>query len=103
IVGRAERFLDRARVYPANEVELRPGLVIGARRARPAERLLADDRTRRLVVDVVVAGRIAQCGAGLAERSPIAREDSAGQRIRRRAVDEGERLEPGAVVERIGS
>ena len=54
---RCERLLDRARRRPAHQVPQRPGLVVRARGARAAERLLADDRAGRLVVDVEVAGR----------------------------------------------
>ena len=55
---RAEVLLDRPRADPADQIQLRPGLVVGARRAGAAERLLADDRAGGLVVDVEVAGGI---------------------------------------------
>src|SRR5919204_3390086 len=57
---RDERLLDRARADPADQVPHRPRLVVRARRARAAERLLADDRARRLVVHVEVAGGVAE-------------------------------------------
>ena len=69
VVGRRhERLLDRARADPAQQVQLRAGLVVGARPAGAAERLLADDRAGRLVVDVEVAGGVAQ--RGRAPRGP---------------------------------
>ena len=60
VARRHERLLDRPRADPAHQVQLRTGLVVRARRARAAERLLADDRAGRLVVDVEVAGGVAQ-------------------------------------------
>src|SRR5450755_1544874 len=58
--GGDERFLHRARVRPAHEVHLRSGLVVRARRARAAERLLSDDRARGLVVDIEISGGVAE-------------------------------------------
>ena len=63
VARRRERLLDRPRAHPAHQVQLRAGLVVRARRARAAERLLADHRAGRLVVDVEVAGRVAQRAA----------------------------------------
>ena len=65
VARRRERFLDRPRADPSHEVQLRAGLVVRARRARAAERLLADDRACGLVVDVEVAGGVAQRARGL--------------------------------------
>ena len=62
--------------------------------ARAAERLLPDDGAGRLVVDVEVAGGVAQRAHRLAHRRAIAREHGAGQRVRRRAIDDRERLLP---------
>src|SRR5207344_1347543 len=42
---RDEQLLDGAGVHPPDQVEDRPGLVVGAAGPRPAERLLPDDRT----------------------------------------------------------
>ena len=56
IGGRKEGLLDRPRARPAEKVQIRPGLVVGARAAGPAEGLAANDGTGRLVVDVEVAG-----------------------------------------------
>src|SRR4051812_38566791 len=57
VIGRRhEGLLDGPRRGPAQQVEDAAGLVVRARGARPAERLLADDRAGRLVVDVEVAG-----------------------------------------------
>src|SRR5262249_52296314 len=66
-----EGLLDRARARPAHEVELGAGLVVRARGPRPPERLLAHHRPRRLVVDVEVAGGVAQGGGGLAHGAPV--------------------------------
>ena len=52
--------LTGARRRPAHEVVRPARLVVRARRAAAAERLLADDGAGRLVVDVEVAGREAQ-------------------------------------------
>src|SRR5918999_2195955 len=61
IVGRRNQsLLDRAGADPANEVPHRAGLVVGTRAAGAAERLLAHDRTGRLVVDVKVSRRVAK-------------------------------------------
>src|SRR5579885_2298428 len=54
---RRERLLDRPRAHPAHEIALRSRLVVRARAARAAERLLPNHRARRLVVDVKVSGR----------------------------------------------
>src|SRR6188472_797150 len=43
---RREGFLHRSRAYPPHEVHFRSGLVVGARGARAAKRLLPDDRAR---------------------------------------------------------
>src|SRR5450759_2568407 len=57
VVGRRhERLLDGAGAHPAQQVELRARLVVRAAGPRAAERLLADHRTGRLVVDVEVPG-----------------------------------------------
>src|SRR5207248_3669897 len=89
---RDEGLLDRARADPADQVPHGAGLVVRARRACAAERLLADDRARRLVVDVEVAGRIAELLVGELERVEVAREDRPGETVRRAAVDELQRL-----------
>src|SRR5207247_10833718 len=62
--GRHERLLDRARAYPTDEVPQRACLVVRAGSACAAERLLADDRAGRLVIDVEVASRIAKLFVG---------------------------------------
>src|SRR5262245_66208028 len=45
---RRKGFLDGPRTGPSNEIQLGPCLVVRPRRARAAERLLADDRSGRL-------------------------------------------------------
>src|SRR5207237_9214055 len=94
VARRDERLLDRARADPADEVPHRAGLVVRSRRARAAERLLADDRARRLVVHVQVPGRVAELLAGLLDRRALLGEDRAGEPVRRAVVDELERLLP---------
>ena len=70
VVGRGdEGLLDRAGRGPAHQVGRGAGLVVGAGRPRPAERLLADDRAGRLVVDVEVAGGEPQRVRGQRDRA----------------------------------
>src|ERR671937_1597068 len=80
---RDERLLDRPRADPADQVPHRARLVVRARRPRAAERLLADHRAGRLVVDVEVAGRVAELFLGEVERAALAREDGTGQPVGR--------------------
>src|SRR6266852_2017534 len=86
IGGRRVRLLDHARADPADQVEERAGLVVGARRARAAERLQAYDSACRLVVDVEVAGRVDEPLRRLADRLPVPRENRARQPVRTGAV-----------------
>src|SRR5581483_1573151 len=88
---RDERLLQGPRRHPADQVPPRAGLVIRPGSARPAERLLADDRAGRLVVHVEVAGGVLELVLGELDRGAVAGEDGAGQSIRRGAVDELER------------
>src|SRR5689334_18184547 len=63
--GRNEGLLDGAGRGPAQQVQRRTRLVVGARGPGATERLLADHRARGLVVDVEIACRVAQavlCG-----------------------------------------
>src|SRR5262249_11488692 len=83
-----ERLIDGTRAVPADQVPHRAGLVVRPGGARAAERLLADDGARRLVVDVEVAGRVAERLLGLDHRVAVVREDCAGQPVGRAAVDE---------------
>src|SRR5262245_23334092 len=93
-----EGLLDRTCADPATQVELRPRLVVRARRPRATERLLAHDRTGRLVVHVEVAGRVAQAHHGFANRRAVVGEHRARERVRRCGVDRLERLAPLPVV-----
>ena len=86
------RLLDRARRRPAHEVVRPAGLVVRARGAAAAERLLGDDGAGGLVVDVEVARRVAQLVVRERDRRAVAREDRAGQRVGRGAVAQLERL-----------
>src|SRR5207253_4282249 len=61
VVGRGRiRLFDHSGAHPADQVEERARLVVGARSARASEGLHPDDRAGRLVVDVEVAGRVDQ-------------------------------------------
>src|SRR5262245_43692626 len=73
--GRHERLLDAPHAGPPQQVHLRPRLVVGARGAAAAERLLTDHRAGRLVVDVEVAGGVAQDTGRLHDGRPVAGED----------------------------
>ncbi len=68
------------------------GLVVGARGPPAAERLLSDDRASRLVVDVEIAGRVAELLVRKGDRRAIVGEDRAGQRVGRGLVAQLERL-----------
>src|SRR5678815_5149586 len=95
---RRKRLFDRPRAHPANEIQLRPGLVVRPARSRATERLLAYHRARRLVVDVEVSGRVSEGEVGLLDGATIRREHGTGERVRRRLVDDLERLRPLVVV-----
>src|SRR5262249_36283769 len=98
VARRHERLLDRARADPAQQIEDRARLVVGARRARAAKRLLADDGAGRLVVDVEVAGGEAQRFERLAHGDAVVRENGSRQSVFRRRVRELERLDVLRVV-----
>src|SRR5262245_61826716 len=84
-VGRGrEVLLDRAGGDPADQVPEAAGLVVGAGGAGAAEGLLADDGAGGLVVDVEVAGGVAEAGLGGVDGGAVAREHSAGQGVGRR-------------------
>ena len=84
VVGRGhEEFLDRAGAHPADQVEHRAGLVVGAAGPGATERLLADYRAGRLVVDVEVARRVPQRLGGLGDGDTVRGQDRSGQRVRR--------------------
>src|SRR4029077_5911749 len=80
----------------------RAGLVVRARGTRAAERLLPDDRTGWLVVDVEVARRVAELVLRIRRSRPILREDGACQAVRSGAVDERQRLIPRVFVVNVG-
>src|SRR5229473_8061524 len=93
VVGRRHvGLLDHARARPADQVEERAGLVVGARCPRAAERLLPDHRAGRLVVDVEVAGGIDQRLRRGANRVAVACEHRPGQPVWARAVAQLQRL-----------
>src|SRR5438105_8634001 len=93
VVGRGRvRLLDHARADPADQVQEGARLVVRARRAGATERLQTDDRARRLVVDVEVAGRVDELLRSLADRLPVAGEHRAGQPVRACPVAQVERL-----------
>ena len=71
VARRTEVLLHGPGADPAHQIQLRAGLVVGARGPRAAERLLTDHRAGRLVVDVEVAGGITQRRGRLDDRPPI--------------------------------
>ena len=88
--GRDERLLDRPGRRPAQQVQRRTCLVVGARRARAAERLLSDDRAGGLVVDVEVARGEAQPVLRGQHRGAVVGDHRPGQRVPRSGVDDVE-------------
>ena len=70
---RDQRLLDGAGRGPAHQVLRGAGLVVGAGGAAAAEGLLADDGAGRLVVDVEVAGRVAELLHRVGRRRAVAR------------------------------
>src|SRR3954466_10693712 len=94
--------LDRAGAGEADEIPNSPSFVVGAGRARATERLGPDDGAGGLVVDVEVAGRVAEGIVGIADRPRVAGEDRAGESVRGRLVDEGQCLLPVGVVVDVG-
>src|SRR5256885_11319924 len=92
VAGRRVRLFDHAWADPAYQVEDRPRLVVGAGRARAAERLEPNDRASRLVVDVEVARRVDQFLGRLANRLPVGGENRAGQAVRTGPIAQVERL-----------
>ena len=92
---RIEGLLDHPRGDPAQQVEHRTGLVVGAGGAGPPEGLLADHSAGGLVVDVEVAGGVVQRVGGLDDRRAIPRS------VRPlRPTTPGPRLLVGRVVDR---
>src|SRR5688500_6293714 len=91
---RRKSFLDVSRAYPAHEIELRAGLVVGAGAACSAEGLLPYDGARGLVVDVEIAGSVAQNERCLADRLAISAEHGAGERVGRSLIDDAESFLP---------
>src|SRR5260370_27530443 len=77
-------LLDRPGADPANEVQERPRLVVGARRPGATERLETDDRAGGLVIDVEVSGRVDERLGCLADRVAILLEDGAPDPLRPR-------------------
>src|ERR1700756_3300135 len=73
--GRDERLLDRPGGDPADQVEHRARLVVGAAGPRAAKRLLADHRAGWLVVDVEVARAVAELVARPRDRRAGGSED----------------------------
>src|SRR5260370_22866859 len=79
---RDEDLLDGPGVDPADQVEDRARLVIGAAGPGAPERLLADDRPGRLVVDVKIARREPQRVRRLRDRRPLLGHARARGRVR---------------------
>src|SRR2546425_3145485 len=79
IIGRRyEVFLDRSRAHPTKQVHHGTRFIVGSAGARSAERLLPNDSTRRLIVDIEIAGCKTKRPMRICNRSTIGREDSAG-------------------------
>lgn len=79
VMRRVERLLDGTSGYPANEVQIGTGFVIGTRCPCSTERLLADNGTGRLVVEVEISGRVYQTGCRSGKYSAVLREQGASQ------------------------
>ena len=89
---RNERLFDRPRADPTNQVQHTTGLVVRTRRAPTTERLLSNDRTRRLVVDVEVPGSMCQALGQIDDDIAILSKNRSGQRVRRAGVALRQRL-----------
>src|SRR5687768_9626474 len=70
--GRDEGLFDGPGAQPALQVQGAPGFVVRSGPARAAERLLPDDRARRLVVHVEVAGSVAEPRRRVLQEPPVA-------------------------------
>src|SRR5215472_1608664 len=68
---RHQRLFDGPRVDPPDQVEDRPGLVVGTARPGAAERLLPDNSPGRLVIDVEIASREPERLGGGRDRCPV--------------------------------
>src|SRR5260370_38913124 len=93
--------LDRPRASEADHVPDRAGFVVRPGGPGAAERLLTDDRAGRLVVDVEVAGRVAQRVGRLPDGCFIRGEDRSGEPIRGRLVHQPPRLPPSAFAQSV--
>src|SRR5579859_453152 len=89
-----EVLFDRPRAGPTDQVEQATRLVVRSAGPTAAERLLAHHRTGRLVVEVEVSRGVAQRRTRLSQHRAILREDAARECVRRRAIDQLERLFP---------
>src|ERR1039457_115354 len=96
--GGNEGLLEGAGRYPAQQVERRASLVVGAALPGPPEGLLAHHRPGRFVIDVEVAGGVSEGAHPGLDRPPFGGEDRAGQPIRGGLVDQPEDRLPVAVV-----
>ena len=81
IGGWRQRFLDRPRADPAEQVEVGPRLVVGSRPARTSEWLLSDHSAGRLVIDVEVPRCMLQGPHGVIDGVALASEDRTGQGV----------------------
>src|SRR4051812_2154231 len=90
--------LNGARAGVAAEVPDGAALVVGAGRAGAPERLLADHGAGGLVVDVVVARRVAQLRVRLVERLLVLGEHGSREAVDGGRVHEPQHLVPAAVV-----
>lgn len=83
-----KRLLDTPRADESVKDGNRTRLVVSSRASRSSERLLTDDGTSTLVVDVKVAGRVAELLLGEDDGSSVRGKDRTGQSVGRGVVDE---------------
>src|SRR6266571_2674102 len=94
IAWRHEVLLHGPRRRPANQIQQAARLVVRTAGPPTTERLLSHDGSRRLVVEVEVAGGVSQRHTGFGERGAILCKDAARERVRRRAIHQTQRLLP---------
>src|SRR5210317_670783 len=78
---RLKGFLNGARRHPADQVQVRTGLVVGTGSPCPTERLLTDHSTGRLVVNVEVPCGIFQLGHSQAHSFTLGGKHRTGQSV----------------------
>src|SRR5512132_1366570 len=84
---RDEGLLDRAWAGPADQIPHRAGLVIRAGSPRTAERLLADDCTGGLVIEIEVSRREPKPTASKIKCHAIIGDDGTRETVRSRVIN----------------